>query len=122
MSRRWLPSADVEISARGALATSLAGAILAQGELPVGNGTVPLVAVSMPCSRVWIGTPTLSHAKAALNDSRILVGSSRDGNNAGGIPLEPDNHEGFWYPVEDASKVYLSGFADGDAVEYQIQS
>lgn len=120
MPRKFINSADVEVSTRGALAASVAAPVAAQGEKTVGAATVALVATSTPCSRVWIGAPTTAHTKAGPNAAVVLVGSAPGGNASGGVPLDPTNTAGFFYPVSDAAKVYLTGTAAGDAVEYQI--
>lgn len=104
------------MAAKGINRVSLAGRIIAQGEKAVGAATVQLIANSTACSRVWLGAPTAKHQKGAVNTTIVLVG----GSAAGGIPLDPTNAAGFWFPVTDASMLYFTGFTAGDVVEYLI--
>ena len=93
-----------------------------QGERAVGLETVKLVDASTPCAMVWIGAPMERHAHGGLNSEPILIGGETgpEGNTAGGQPLEPDDHAGFYLWPGDASLITLTGFAEGDVVEYQI--
>lgn len=101
---------------------TLGANVSTQGELAVGNATVQLTATKTPCSRIWFGAPTAGHTKAGANTARVLVGTGSTGalNKSGGIPLEVDNLVGFFYPIDDASKVFLTGTQAGDVVEFQI--
>ncbi len=93
-----------------------------QGERIVGEGTVKLIEQSTPCAMVWIGAPMAHHAHGGLNSETILVGGAEppDDNTAGGQPLEPDDHAGFYLWPTDAASVTLTGLAEGDAVEFQV--
>lgn len=95
-------------------------AISDQGEKSVGAATVQLAATATPCTSVWLGAPTAQHTVGELNTSPILVGKESGGNESGGIPIEADNHKGVLILIDDASKLYLTGFTAGDVVEYQI--
>lgn len=99
---------------------NLSGDIVDQGEKVVGDNTVQLTATSQKCSRVWIGAPTTNHTAGEVNTSNILIGNNAEGNASGGVTLENDNYQGIWLAVNDPSKIYLTGFAAGDAVEYQL--
>lgn len=101
---------------------NLGGHLLAQGEKTVGSGTVQLTTTIKQCSRIWFGAPTANHTKGAANTGRILIGITAAGNASGGVPLETNNLTGFYLHINDASKVYLTGFNAGDVVEYQIWS
>ena len=93
-----------------------------QGERAVGLDTVMLIESPTPCAMVWIGAPIEKHVHGGVNSEPILVGGepAPAGNAAGGQPLEPDDHAGFYLWPGDASLVTLTGFAEGDVVEYQI--
>lgn len=110
MSNHWPHTTNV----------STGGKCIAQGEKTVGNGHVRLVASSTPCSKVWIGAPTGNHTKATTNNNDILIGTDPTSNASGGIQLANDNGKGIVVDCEDAMDVTLTGFSEGDAVEYQI--
>lgn len=90
------------------------------GERLVGSGTVQLTATKTPCTRVWIGAPTSNHRVGAQNTGNILVGGNATSNIEGGIALVNTNYTGFYIDIDDASKVYLTGFNAGDVVEFLV--
>ena len=60
MAKRWINSADVEVSAAGALLTEAGGFPgLAGGTKTVAAAATPekLVAAATPCRMVWVGAP-----------------------------------------------------------------
>lgn len=76
------------------------------------------VGFSLACSRIWFGAPTASHT-SGVNTAVMLIGSSTS-NLSGGVPLAVDNYVGFDRPYTDAAKVYLTGLAADDSVEFQL--
>jgi hypothetical protein len=92
-----------------------------QGEKAVGNATVQLVETSTPCAWVWVGAPTANHA-GGVNTGVILVGVGPDtaGNQSGGRTIANNDYAGQVIVIDDASKLYLTGFNAGDTLEYQI--
>jgi len=90
------------------------------GEIVVGNATVRLTATRLPCTRVWIGAPTTNHAVGEANTGNILVGDNANGNVEGGMTLTNANVAGFYLDIDDASKVYFTGFNAGDVVEVRV--
>lgn len=95
------------------------GSIVAQGELAVGDATVPFSATSVPCSAVWVGAPTAAHEAGAANTATILVGNSAVSNVEGGRPILIDDYKGVLILVDDLSKLYATGTEAGDVLEYQ---
>ena len=101
---------------------------IAQGELLVCDGvssaTVQLSSTSIPCSYVLLSAPTANSTVAALNTADLKVGgqSVTANNISGGMTLAIADSKGFIFPINDANKVYITGFADGDVVEYMIFS
>ena len=58
MAKRWIQSADVEVTAAGAVLTALAGCTTLAGgtkTVPSASTPQPLVATSVPCRFVWVG-------------------------------------------------------------------
>lgn len=98
---------------------SRSGSIVAQGQLAVGNATVPFSATSVPCSAVWIGAPTASHTVGEVNTGIILVGGNATSNASGGRPVLTDDHKGVLILVDDLSKLHATGTNAGDVLEYQ---
>ena len=97
---------------------------IAQGELVVGSATVQLSSTSIPCSYVLLSAPTANSTVAALNTGDLKVGgqSVTANNISGGMTLAIADSKGFIFPVNDANKVYITGFNAGDVVEYMIFS
>lgn len=56
------------------LPVSLAGTILRQAEIAVGNATKRLFTEPLGDSRVWLGAPTANHKKGSINTGLILIG------------------------------------------------
>jgi hypothetical protein len=65
-------------------------------------------------------TLLLTYASAATVTSGGGTWSAGAVNAVGGIPLVSANTQGFYYPVVDASWVYVAGTDASDVVEYQI--
>jgi hypothetical protein len=102
---------------------------ITQGQLVVHDGagvtTTQLSSTSIPCSYVLLSAPTAQSTVAALNTGDLKVGgkSQADGGNAsGGMTLAIADSKGFIFPINDANKVYITGFNSGDVVEYMIFS
>lgn len=118
MAKRWLNSADVEISEAGAILTqSDAPSTLAGGTKIVAAAATPevLVAVSTPCRSVWIGARVDANG-AAQNTKPAFIGNSAGQN----IPVMPSNFEGFVVRIDDASKLYVKVGVNGEGVAYRI--
>lgn len=90
-----------------------------QGEKIVGAATVQLIAASSRCHGVLIAASSASNT-SGVNTSNILVGFNPAGNASGGFTLEPTNVAGVLIPISDPSLLYLTGFTEGDSVQYQI--
>jgi hypothetical protein len=117
MPRRWIQSADVEISDAGALAVSSpAPTALSGGTRTVANtSAAALVTVSTPCRAVWIG-PRMSAAGVALNSRPVLVGDAQNQN----IPVMPSNFEGLTIAIDNAAKLFIKCGVGGEGVVYRI--
>jgi hypothetical protein len=118
MARKWINSADVEVSVAGALLTDMSGCTsLAGGTKTVPSATTPqpLVAVSVPCRFVWVGA-RVDGSGNPLNSAPCFIGDSANQN----IPVMPSNYEGFVIRVDDASKVYVKVGVGGQGVAYRI--
>jgi uridylate kinase len=74
-----------------------------------------LVAVETKCRGVWIGARK-DAAGAAVNTGRVLIGDSAGQN----IPLETTDTKGMTLAIDDASKVYVKVFTNGDGVDWRI--
>jgi len=118
MAKRWIQSADVEVTAAGALLTALAGcATLAGGTktVPSASTPQPLVAVSTPCRFVWVGARVDNYGNPQ-NYYPCFIGDSAGQN----IPIMPSNYEGLVIRIDDAAKVYVRVVSGGNGVAYRI--
>jgi len=118
MARKWIYSADVQVSNAGALLTDLAGCgAFAGGTKTVASAATPepLVADSTPCRFVWIGARVDSDGNP-LNTKPVFLGDSDSQN----IPVMPTNYEGVIIRIDDASKIYVRVGVDGEGVFYRI--
>jgi len=118
MAKRWIQSADVEVTAGGALLTDMAGCTTLVGgtkTVPSAATPQPLVATSTPCRFVWVGARVDAYGNP-LNSYPCFVGDSAGQN----IPVMPSNYEGLVVRVDDASKVYVKVGANGQGVAYRI--
>ena len=108
---------------------------IGQGELAVGAARVnfssdasPVVDWNSdeikrrPVAGVWFGAPTGDHSVGDLNTGRILIGIAADdtGNTKGSIPLEVTDYVGVFIPINDITKLWLTGLNAGDVVEWSI--
>ena len=119
MAKRWINSADVEVSAAGALLTEAGGfASLTGGTKTVAAAATPeeLGATAAPCRMVWVGAPIDPATGLGTNTKPAFIGDS-DGQT---MPLVPSNFEGYFLPIDDASKVYVKVGANGEKVNYRI--
>lgn len=120
MPRKWIQSADVEVTAAGALLTDLAGCTaLAGGTKTVAAAATPepLVAEPTPCRRVWLGAPMDADGNP-VNTKPVLVGPV--GQEV--LPILPANFEGVVLGVADAETLSVKVGADGEGVRYLILS
>ena len=118
MAKRWINSADVEVSAAGAVLTEAGGfAGLAGGTktVPSASTPQPLVAASTPCRFVWVGARVDNYGNP-LNSYPCFIGDSAGQN----IPVLPSNYEGLVIRIDDASKVYVRVVSGGNGVTYRI--
>ena len=118
MARRWINSADVEISDGGAVAVlSAAPSTFVGGTKTIAAAATPekLVTASTPCRFVWVGARCDANG-AAQNTKPCFVGDA-DGQS---IPVMAANFEGFFLPIDDASKIYVKAGVNGDGVVYRI--
>ena len=118
MAKRWINSADVEVSPAGALLTDMAGCTTLAGgtkTVPSAGTPQPLVAVSTPCRFVWVGARVDAYGNP-LNSYPCFVGDSAGQN----IPVMPSNYEGLVIRISDASKLYVRVTANNQGVVYRI--
>jgi len=118
MTRKWINSADVEVSAAGAVLTDAAGcSSMVGGTKIVALAATPekLVANPTPCRRVRIMSRVDANG-LPLNTKPCFVGDSAGQN----IPVMVSNYEGVIVPIDDASKVYVKAGANGEGVNYRI--
>jgi hypothetical protein len=118
MARKWINSADVEVSAAGALLVDMSGCTsLAGGTKTVSNPAVAekLITAATPCRFVWVGA-RVDGSGNPLNSAPCFIGDSANQN----IPVMPSNYEGLVVRVDDASKVYVKVGVSGQGVAYRI--
>lgn len=119
MARRWINSADVEVSDAGALSVQSApSSTFVGGTKTVAAAATPekLIANATPCRAVWIGTRMNTADGTALNTRPVMLGDLTSQTMA----LAKDDFKGFLIPIDDASKVYVKVFANGEGVAYRI--
>lgn len=128
MTRKWLGSADVEVTDDGAIVVQILGgdgggttppSALAGGTKTVAAAATPekLVASATACKFVWIGARVDGNG-TAQNTKPVFIGDA-DGQN---IPITPANFEGFVIQIDDASKLYVKVGVNGEGVAYRIFS
>ena len=118
MAKRWIQSADVEVTAAGAVLTALAGCTTLAGgtkTVPSASTPQPLVAVSTPCRFVWVGARVDAYGNPQ-NSYPCFIGDSAGQN----IPVMPSNYEGLVIRIDDASKVYVKVTVNNQGVAYRI--
>jgi len=118
MAKRWLNSADVEISEAGALLMEMAGCTsLAGGTKTGASAATPekLVAASTPCRFVWVGARCDADG-SALNTKPVFLGDAGNQN----IPIMPVNFEGLLVQIDDASKLCVKVGVNGEGVAYRV--
>ena len=76
-------------------------------------GGAQLTTTVTPCSGVWFGAPET--AGVATNAAPVYIG----GSAAQLIPIMPENYEGIYIEIDDASKVYVKS-AGGESIRYAI--
>ena len=118
MAKRWINSADVEVTPAGALLTALAGCTTLAGgtkTVPSASTPQPLVAASTPCRFVWVGARVDNYG-TPLNSYPCFVGDSANQN----IPVMPSNYEGVVIRIDDASKLFVKVTVNNNGVVYRI--
>jgi hypothetical protein len=128
VARKWIQSADVEVSEDGRLAVDIGDGgggggsgtptSIACGTKTVAAAATPeaLVAESTPCKRVWLGARYNAATGAALNTAPVRIG----GSAGQAIPIMPGNFEGVTIDIDDAAKLYVDVAQDGEGVHYAI--
>jgi len=119
VAKRWINSADVEVSTAGAVLTEAAGFTgLTGGTKTVAAAATPekLVAAATPCRMVWVGAPIDAATGLGTNTKPAFIGDAASQT----MPLTPSNFEGYFLPIDDANKVYVKVGADGEKVNYRI--
>lgn len=123
MARKWLQSANVEVSDAGALSVSGACSSFTGGIKTLANATnaAQLVATATPCRLVWIG-PRIDANGAALNTKPCFIGESaaQSTYDKGPLPIMPSNYEGLVIAIDDASKLWLKVGVNNEGVAYRI--
>ena len=105
-------------SGNGALLTEpISPGTLAGGTKTVASASTAqaLVASPTPCRLVWIGA-RCDATGAGLNTAPVFIGDSAGQN----VPITPDNITGSWFPVKDASLLFVKVGANGEGVAYRI--
>ncbi len=125
MAKRWLNSADVEVTDERRIAGpdgSASGgpappSTLAGGTKTVAAAATPekLVANATPCKFVWIGARCDADG-SAQNTKPCFIGDSASQN----IPVMPANFEGMVIQIDDASKLYVKVGVNGEGVAYRV--
>jgi len=118
MAKRWIQSADVEVTAAGAVLTALAGCTTLAGgtkTVPSAGTPQPLVAGSTPCRFVWVGARVDAYGNP-LNSYPCFVGDSAGQN----LPVMPSNYEGLVIRIDDASKLYVRVTINNQGVVHRI--
>ena len=81
------------------------------------NANLPLYGNNPPASNTSTVATVLGIAAIASVGANITPGNI---NDQGSTPIAVDNLIGYWEPTEDASLLFITGFAASDAVEVRV--
>ena len=120
MSKRFIQSADVGVNdSTGALYTQDSPSpSFAGGTKIVSVAATPekLVAMATPCRMVWVGAPIDANTGLGTNTKPAFIGDVSGQT----MPLTTSNFEGYFIPIDDASKVHVKVGANNEKVNYRI--
>ena len=112
-------STNIKAAAEAVQAAVEPGTIIAEGIKTVAVATTPekLVASSTPCRRVWVGAPVLDDG-TAMNTKVVRV--SKNGTAGDGKPVLPDDHKGYYIPIDNAYDLTVRVGVNGERIAFIV--